>query len=88
MRCRTTSLLQAAVIADDIRRSASHAARWNERLADYLQASASASAFGRGLTERGYRLQYLVDIGYDDLTRPAELYPFLVRRGLSMSAPR
>jgi hypothetical protein len=66
-------LVRAAVpIIDDLYRAACSTDRWDDALADYLEAS--AGTFTRLLLERGYLVQYLIDNAWEDMTRPTELF--------------
>jgi len=67
-------LARAAVpFADDLYQAACSTDRWDDALADYL--GASAGTMSRLLDARGFRIQYLVDNAWEDLTKPIQLFP-------------
>lgn len=66
-------LLAAVAVANDLYRAASTIAFWNTSVADYLGCSA-ATFFGL-LSQRGYRLHYVIDNSFEDLQRPTQLFP-------------
>ena len=67
-------LMTAAVaVADDLYKGACWIDRWDRDLAEYLEVT--AAVFWLSVTERGFRLQYLVDNTFDDLERPVGLFP-------------
>lgn len=66
-------LLATVAIADDLYRAASAIPCWDDSVSDYLECS--ASSFFSLLKKRGYRLEYVIDNGFDDLQRPTQLFP-------------
>jgi hypothetical protein len=62
----------AAVIADDLYKAACTTDRWDSNVEKYLDASAGTLA--AELAGRGFRIQYLVDNAWEDLTRPVDLF--------------
>jgi hypothetical protein len=66
-------LAVAVAVADDLYKAASSTDRWDDSLRTYLEAS--AGVFFSRLANRGLLVQYAVDNAWDDLTRPAELFP-------------
>ena len=67
-------LLRAAVtLFDDLYKTASSIGYWSESLRRYIEAS--AGTFCSVLSERGFRVQYLVDNAWTDMARPVQLFP-------------
>jgi hypothetical protein len=77
----------AVAIVDDIYAGASATTRWDQGLADYLDAS--AGTFLRLLAEQGVIVQYLVDNAWPDMTKPLKLLrPWLNHAGLVYVCPQ
>lgn len=68
-------LLRRAALsyADDLYKEASATNTWGGAFPVYLHSC--AGTLSRLLTERGIRIQYLIDNEYDDMTRPLRLFP-------------
>jgi len=56
------------VVGDDLYKAANADGIWDDALSRYL--NASAGEFFSAVQERGYRLHYIVDNAFPDLTRP------------------
>jgi hypothetical protein len=65
--------LVAFVVAEELYRAASTITVWNSSVADYLDCSA-ATFFGL-LSQRGYRLHYVIDNSFQEMQRPTQLFP-------------
>ena len=76
---RATSLGDADLVAaamslfDDLYKTASSIGYWSEGLGQYIEAS--AGTFCAVLSERGFRVQYLIDNAWSDMSRPIQLFP-------------
>lgn len=76
----------AAHCVDDLYASACWVHSWDDHLSAYL--SHSAAALGQVVTERGMRIEHLVDNEWSDLTRPVELFPeWFASAGFVYSSP-
>ena len=68
-----TLAIAALTFIEDLYKAACRIDRWDDSLQVYL--AASAGTMSRLLSERGLRIQYLVDNVWDDMQRPSELLP-------------
>ncbi len=77
----------AFVVAEDLYRAANTITAWNASVADYLACSA-ATFFGL-LSQRGYRLHYVIDNSFQEMQRPIQLFPLWFRAcGIEYQCPQ
>jgi hypothetical protein len=63
----------AALMADDLYKSAAQTGFWDDALEQYL--AASSGAFLAALSARGYVVNYVIDNHFEELTAPVGWYP-------------
>lgn len=63
----------AFVVAEDLYRTANAITVWDDSVADYL--ACSAGTFFSLLSQRGYRLHYVIDNSFQEMQRPIQLFP-------------
>lgn len=63
----------AFVVAEDLYRAANTITAWNASVADYL--ACSAGTFFALLSQRGFRLHYVIDNSFQEMQRPIQLFP-------------
>jgi hypothetical protein len=75
VRAVPDELLRKAALsyADDLYKEASASTTWGGGFPVYLHTC--AGTLSRLFTERGIRIQYLIDNEYEDMTRPLQLFP-------------
>jgi hypothetical protein len=67
----------AFVIAEDLYRVANTIPIWDSSIEDYL--ACSASVFFSELSQRNFRIHYVIDNCFDDMQRPLQLFPLWFR---------